>query len=286
MTKESLARYSTGLPELDKALGGGLVPGTLVVIVGATGIGKSHLGLSIAHAGRTQEKRPGLILDLASRGDDQGQKAIARRIHRWSIAEVDGKMERASWNPRIPAADFYRPFSGLGLGVAKDPERWTLQLQTRLQLTAAFLYRGFAEGRRRVVVDGIEPLGERPSSQGEFLETVFEQYIRLEPEWLAREAMREKFRAQKTFVDRHRYNEKLLTTVLLVTAREIMLEDLIRAPIPLDGPEFNASTLILMGWIVRGDRRFRSITVIKHRGSTHQADRLEFGITGRGISIL
>ncbi|MBI2061353.1 MAG: hypothetical protein HYT87_16565 [Nitrospirae bacterium] len=271
---------------LDEALGGGLVPGTLAVIVGATGIGKSHLGMSIANAGRNQERHPGLILDLASRGDDQGEKAIARRLHRWSITEKDGLPGARNLRSRPASFDLYRPFAGLGLGVTKDPERWALQLQTRLQLTAAFLYQGFAQGRKRVIVDGIEPLGERPSSQAEFIETVFEQYIRLEPEWLAREALRENFRFKKSFVDAHRYDEKAVTTVLLVTAREIMLEDLIRAPIPLDGPEYNASTLILMGWREEHETRCRSLRILKHRGSNHRAEELEFDITEKGFQVV
>jgi KaiC/GvpD/RAD55 family RecA-like ATPase len=45
------ARTSTGISKLDEMLGGGLVPGTLCVVYGATGIGKTHLGLHFAHAG-------------------------------------------------------------------------------------------------------------------------------------------------------------------------------------------------------------------------------------------
>lgn len=48
-------RFSTGIPALDDLLGGGLVPGTLTVVMGATGIGKTQLGLQFADAGRKQE---------------------------------------------------------------------------------------------------------------------------------------------------------------------------------------------------------------------------------------
>ena len=56
----SLARVSTGLPRLDEMLGGGLLPGTLTVVYGATGIGKTHLGLTFAHHGRAADGAPGL----------------------------------------------------------------------------------------------------------------------------------------------------------------------------------------------------------------------------------
>ena len=45
----SIARQAFGLEELDRALGGGLLPGTLTVLAGATGIGKTQLGLRWAH---------------------------------------------------------------------------------------------------------------------------------------------------------------------------------------------------------------------------------------------
>ena len=46
-------RFSTGIPALDELLGGGLVPGTLTVVMGATGIGKTQLGVQFARAGIT-----------------------------------------------------------------------------------------------------------------------------------------------------------------------------------------------------------------------------------------
>lgn len=37
---EDLPRFSTGSPELDRVLGGGVIPGSMVLIVGDTGVGK------------------------------------------------------------------------------------------------------------------------------------------------------------------------------------------------------------------------------------------------------
>ena len=61
MSSADLARLSTGVPGLDELLGGGLIPGTLTVVVGATGIGKTRLGLQFANAGSTQEARRGIL---------------------------------------------------------------------------------------------------------------------------------------------------------------------------------------------------------------------------------
>ncbi|TXT23722.1 MAG: hypothetical protein FD138_3181 [Planctomycetota bacterium] len=81
------SRLSTGIPRLDDMLGGGLLPGTLTVVVGATGIGKTQLGLQFAHAGQTQEGESGLVLDLTTRGDSQNQAEYARRLFDWNFRE-------------------------------------------------------------------------------------------------------------------------------------------------------------------------------------------------------
>ena len=53
---EDLPRFPTGSGELDRVLGGGVIPGSMVLIVGDPGVGKSSLTLrisaDIAHAGR------------------------------------------------------------------------------------------------------------------------------------------------------------------------------------------------------------------------------------------
>ena len=51
-------RLTTGIDGLDELLGGGLLPGTLTVLVGSTGIGKTQFGLQFAQAGLKQEGRP------------------------------------------------------------------------------------------------------------------------------------------------------------------------------------------------------------------------------------
>ena len=53
-------RLGFGIEGLDERLGGGLIPGTLTVIAGATGVGKTQLGLRWADAGREAEGRRGL----------------------------------------------------------------------------------------------------------------------------------------------------------------------------------------------------------------------------------
>src|SRR5262245_55440524 len=91
MTSSSAAttRHSTGIPALDEALGGGLKPGTLTAVVGATGIGKTHLAVSFAHAGKRQEGHTGIILDLTSRGDSQSHHEYAERTCDWKLQDAN-----------------------------------------------------------------------------------------------------------------------------------------------------------------------------------------------------
>ena len=65
----SQTRHSTGIPELDNMLGGGLIPGTLTLVAGSTGIGKTQLGIQYNNAGMAGEGRRGIIFDMASGGD-------------------------------------------------------------------------------------------------------------------------------------------------------------------------------------------------------------------------
>lgn len=54
---EDLPRFATGSPELDRVLGGGVIPGSMVLIVGDPGVGKSSLTLRVcANIARMQKK--------------------------------------------------------------------------------------------------------------------------------------------------------------------------------------------------------------------------------------
>jgi len=56
-------RRRTGLSEFDDAIGGGIVPGSLLLLAGEPGIGKSTLALQVAAAVAAKaEKTPGVIL--------------------------------------------------------------------------------------------------------------------------------------------------------------------------------------------------------------------------------
>src|SRR5881394_605694 len=86
-TQGQSQRISTGIAEFDQLLGGGLLPGTLAVVMGATGIGKTQLGLQFADAGRKQEGERGILFDMTSRGDAQNHAEYARRMFGWNLKQ-------------------------------------------------------------------------------------------------------------------------------------------------------------------------------------------------------
>src|SRR5581483_3472466 len=92
-TPDPIARLSTGVRGIDELLGGGLIPGTLTVVVGATGIGKTQFGLQFANAGGDQERKRGIIFDCSSRGDSQSHAEYARRMFDWRLPPMDAERQ-------------------------------------------------------------------------------------------------------------------------------------------------------------------------------------------------
>ena len=101
-------RQGFGIPALETHLGGGLIPGTLTVVAGATGAGKTQLGLHWAHAGHAAEGRRGVICDLTSRGDAQNHAGYARDLFGWQLAEFHEQVIDDRWVKVKPTWAAYR----------------------------------------------------------------------------------------------------------------------------------------------------------------------------------
>src|ERR1700679_3175194 len=110
----SIARQGFGLDDLDRALGGGLLPGTLTVLAGATGIGKTQLGLRGAHMGRAGGGRRGGVCDLTSRGDSQNHAEYASRLFDWDLDDYPLTMTPEfdhAWEFDRPMGDYFHPIT-------------------------------------------------------------------------------------------------------------------------------------------------------------------------------
>ncbi|MDX1946676.1 MAG: ATPase domain-containing protein [Pirellulaceae bacterium] len=288
------ARQTTGVPGLDGLLGGGLLPGTLTVVVGATGIGKTQLGLQIAHAGQQQEGRRGILFDCASRGDSQSHAEYARRMFDWRLAAVDPErpVDVKNFFENGPAGDYLHIFRYHGQRVTRrdldwdEWRNWQAELNHRLRAAIAFLYGNFIRGTRRVVIDGIEPT-DRPGDSIQFslFEYLYHQVVRKDPEWVARDLLREAYLRHAAEAARHTYDPAQIGCVLLVTSHHTLLDDLISRPLDEGDVLSNANTLIYMGKTRHGDRIGRGLYIAKHRGSPCDERIVPYRIDDGGVRM-
>ncbi len=288
-------RHSTGSDELDQMLGGGLVPGTLTVVVGATGIGKTQLGVQYAQAGIEQEGRRGIVFDMSARGDSQSHAEYAERMFDWQMSKV-------SCDQHVRLDDFFgadrdhgdylHVFDYSGRRVTKRDlefdqwQQWQAELNAKLRTSIAFLYGNFIRGARRVVVDGIEPT-DRPheSIQFNLFEYVYHQVLRKDPAWVARDLLREAYRRNATAVSECIYDAGANSCLLLYTSHEALLDDMIARPLDEGGALANANTLIYLGKIRDGNRVSRGLYIAKHRGSACDDRIATFDIDDSGLHV-
>jgi KaiC/GvpD/RAD55 family RecA-like ATPase len=287
------ARLSSGIDGLDEHLGGGFLPGTLVAVVGSTGIGKTQFGLQFAQAGLTQEKRRGAIFDMCARGDSQNHADYARRMFDWPLVEVEPEqtfdLERF-FERQQPGGDYLHIFRQGGRRVTRADldfdswHDWQAELARRLTATIAFFYGNFVQGTRRVVVDGIEPV-DRPSDsvQFELFEYIYHQILRKDAEWVARDLFRQHFRENAESIARHIYDPAKIGCMLLITSHETTLDGLIERPLDEGDVLSNANTIIHLGKIREGTKFRRAMYISKHRGSACAEEILPYHIEDRGI---
>jgi KaiC/GvpD/RAD55 family RecA-like ATPase len=293
--KSSGERLSTGIEGFDSHLDGGLMPGALTAVIGATGIGKTQFGLQFANAGLKQEGRRGIIFDMCSRGDSQNHAAYAQRMFGWRLKaveaekhyELDGFFER-----QYPGGDYIHVFEHQGRRVTRaDLEfeawhDWQAELCRRLAATIAFFYGNFVQCARRAVIDGIEPV-DRPSEsiQFELFEYIYHQILRKDAQWVARDLFRERYRANAETIALHSYDPARIGCLLLCTSRESSLDALIERPLDEGDVLSNANTVIAMGKIREGAKFLRAMYIVKHRGSACSEEIIPYHIEDGGIRL-
>lgn len=288
-------RQGFGNERLDALLGGGLLPGTLTVLAGATGSGKTQLGLRWAHEGVTAEGRRGVICDLTSRGDAQNHPGYARDQFGWELSTfpIDRPIDLDGvWDESQPLGDYLHPFTRSGRRVTRrdlepdDWHAWKSDLARVLRLSVGFFYRNFVRGVRRVVVDGIEPTSRFSESiQFEFFEYLYHHVLRKEDEWAARELFRERYKANEPRVLEHRYDFNSVGCLYIYTTPHVMLEELMAEPIGEGDIFSNANTIILMGRTREQGKLGRALYVAKHRGSACSDEIRPYRLTDRGVVL-
>ncbi len=289
-------RLSTGVDGLDELLGGGLLPGTLTVVVGSTGIGKTQFGLQFAQAGLAQERRRGIIFDMSSRVDGQKHAEYARRMFDWDPVAADSG-DRVELDRFFDAdrthGDYLHIFKEQGRRISRADldfegwQDWQAEVTRRLGTSIAFFYGNFVRGTRRAIVDGIEPVA-RPSDsiQFELFEYIYHQILRKDPEWVARDLFRQHFRANAEAAAAHRYDPSEIGCMLLSTSHETTLDGLIERPLDEGDLLAGANTVIYLGKIREGTRFRRALYIAKHRGSACTDEIVPYQIDDRGIFLV
>lgn len=272
------------------------MPGKLTVVLGATGIGKTQLGLQYAQAGLQQEGQTGILFDMATRGDSQSHDEYAERLFQWKIREqlVDAPFDLEQiWDADLARKDYQHLFRQSGRRVTRrdmeldEWKEWKLEFVKKLDAAIAYFYSNFVHGVRRTVIDGIEPT-DRPSESFQFhaFEYVYHQILRKEYDWVARDLFRAQFRVNQAQIDQHQYDFQEIGCLLLLTTHEVMLDDLIQRPIESGDVLSNANTIILMGKIREGNRMSRALHIAKHRGSAVDESLVPYEIQESGIQLL
>jgi KaiC/GvpD/RAD55 family RecA-like ATPase len=292
---DDFPRYRTGVAGLDDLLGGGLLPGTLTVVMGATGIGKTQLGLQFAREGTAQEGQSGIVFDMTTRGDTQNHAEYARRLFGWTLRQRPVDLHLAPeqlWDPNSARADYCHLFERSGRRVTRGDldhqawQAWKAELNRKLEQAVAFFYGNFVHGVRRCVIDGVEPVERAVDSfQFHVFNYIYHQILHKDADWVARDVFRVHFRAQEEAVMQRLYDHRRIACVLLYTSHEVMLDDLLSRPIETGDELSNANTVILMGKIREGSKMKRALHVAKHRGSACDDSIVPFDIADRGIVL-
>jgi len=290
-------RVTTGIPKLDEMLGGGLLPGTLTVVYGATGIGKTNLGLTFAHHGRRVDGAPGIIFDMNARGDSQQHHAYAERLFGWPLGR---------WTHTVPPmAEPYPPPEQLEafycdtlswVGKLREYQvatpdgvefdwNWKATYSQALYTVRPFVYFHLAAGSRRIVADGIEPM-DVPADyiQPYVFDELYRKVLHRDSDTLGMEVCLPVWK-HRAFIDAHRYDHAAVTTVLLVTTEETMLEHLIARKVAAGDIGAVANTVLVLGSERVGRRLARFLCVIKHRGSAKSDDIAEYRVTEQGFTF-
>lgn len=289
-------RLSTGVAGLDEKLGGGLIPGTMTVLTGASGIGKTQLGLQFLHAGKASEGAPGVVFDMTARGDSQNHADYAERLFDWKIVEENPERRfdpDAFFSPDYQVGNYFGALRGKGKRVTKrdlDSDQWRDWqgvLSRRLDAAIAFLFTHFTRGVRRVVIDGIEPVAHQGDSiQFELLEYVYQQIVQKEPEWVARDLFRQTFLKNEKRIRERLYPDHNAAAMVLYTSPETQLEAMIEKPLDEGDLLAAANTIIHLGKVRDGNRFRRALYVAKHRGSVCPDEIFFYDIDEKGLRLV
>jgi len=253
---ELAPRVSTGLPGLDRMLGGGLVPGRPYLVTGGNGSGKTLLGLSFLREGL----RLGEEVLLVAADEPPSEIVENVRAFGWDLSRV----QTLDANPggrafkRMVAVQEIRTMTDLKSmrditddtsRPSPDAEGITIQ-SIHLKLRQQMAGRPFA----RVLVDSMTSVRRfalRVTNDPQAERTEIQSLLRFLAE-----------RRATTMITATPADPGLLTPEEVLTRGEILLT---------------------RKWV--GDRSVRQIKIVRMRGCAHDPERRPFAITPQGLVV-
>lgn len=254
MAEASLERVSTGVPGLDRMLGGGLLPGRPYLVTGGTGSGKTLLGLSFLLEGL----RRGEDVLLVAVDEPPGEIMENVRAFHWDLSAIrtldanpgQRVIKRMSDVQEIRALGDVKSMRDLqARGKAPDADDISIQ-SIHLKLRQQMADRVF----RRVVVDSITSIRRFTVKQTE-----------------DQQAERTEIQSLLRFL-----SERDVTTLITATPSY---------PAQLTPEEIltRGEIILTRKWI--GDRSVRQIKIVRMRGSAHDLERRPFTIAPQGLVV-
>ena len=253
---ELTPRVSTGIPGLDRMLGGGLVPGRPYLVTGGNGSGKTLLALSFLREGL----RLGEEVLLVAADEPPAEIVENVRAFGWDLAAVKTldanpgtrAFKRTAAVQEIRTMTDMKSMRDLTEEQAKgsaDAEAITIQ-SIHLKLRQQMANRPF----HRVVVDSmtsIRRFAVRASSDQQAERTEIQSLLRFLAE-----------QATTTLITTTPSDPGVLTAEEVLTRGEILLT---------------------RKWI--GDRSVRQIKIVRMRGCAHDPERRPFAISPSGLVV-
>ena len=111
-----LKRAPLGVSGLDKMLDGGLIAGSIALLQGAPGTGKTTLGMQFLYEGVTQHDEAGLLVTFEQFPHTLYRDALA---HGWNLRELEqeGKLRVVFTSPQVFLSSLQSPVSPINSAI-------------------------------------------------------------------------------------------------------------------------------------------------------------------------
>jgi circadian clock protein KaiC len=109
-------RAPLGIAGLDKMLDGGLISGSIALLQGAPGTGKTTMGMQFLYHGATEENEAGLLVTFEQFPHTLYRDALA---HGWNLRELEqaGKLRVVFTSPKVFLSSLRSPVSPINTAI-------------------------------------------------------------------------------------------------------------------------------------------------------------------------